>query len=151
MPSLLLYRVGFRLLIDGQIVGGVGVSGAASAQQDEDLALRRRQMCLPRRRRYNLRMSQMSKAPKVLFFDATQVNTSFSAGRAFDGTDLNYMVHTSRRDKPGLAEVHTLDTDIIYVLEGNATFVTGGTVTDAKETAPHEFRGSRIDGGTRGS
>ena len=57
------------------------------------------------------------------------------------------MVHTSRRDKPGLAEIHTLDTDIIYVMEGKATFVTGGTVADAKEIAPDELRGSRIEGG----
>src|SRR5215204_5029153 len=30
---------GIPITIDGQIVGGVGVSGAASAQQDEELAL----------------------------------------------------------------------------------------------------------------
>jgi quercetin dioxygenase-like cupin family protein len=58
------------------------------------------------------------------------------------------MVHTSRRDKPGLAEIHTLDTDIIYVMEGKATFVTGGPIADAKEIATDELRGSRIDGGT---
>jgi hypothetical protein len=29
---------GIPITIDGQIVGGVGVSGAASAQQDEELA-----------------------------------------------------------------------------------------------------------------
>lgn len=30
---------GVPILVDGQVVGGVGVSGAASAQQDEELAL----------------------------------------------------------------------------------------------------------------
>src|SRR5687767_6583119 len=30
---------GVPIVIDGQVVGGVGVSGAASAQQDEDLAI----------------------------------------------------------------------------------------------------------------
>src|SRR5437762_5111357 len=30
---------GIRIMIDGQVVGGVGVSGAASANQDEELAL----------------------------------------------------------------------------------------------------------------
>lgn len=30
---------GVPILVDGQIVGGVGVSGAASAQQDEELAI----------------------------------------------------------------------------------------------------------------
>jgi len=64
-----------------------------------------------------------------------------------DGTDRNYMVHTSRRNKPGQAEIHTLDTDIIYVMQGTSTFVTGGAAVDAKEIAPNEIRGSRIDGG----
>ena len=32
-------------------------------------------------------------------------------------------------------------------MEGAATLVTGGKVPDAKETAPNEFRGSKIEGG----
>jgi uncharacterized protein GlcG (DUF336 family)/quercetin dioxygenase-like cupin family protein len=133
---------GIPITIDGQIVGGVGVSGAASAQQDEELALAGAGVLTAK-----TADTQMSKAP-VLFFDASQVSTSFSKGAVLlDGTDRNYMVHTSRREQPGQAEVHTLDTDIIYVLEGNATFVTGGTAIETKETAPNEFRGSRIEGG----
>jgi len=84
----------------------------------------------------------------VLFFSNDRVAASFSMGSVLlDGTNRNYMVHTSRRDKPGLAEIHTLDTDIIYVMEGTATFVTGGTAVEAKETESNELRGSRIDGG----
>ena len=30
---------GVPIVVDGQVVGGIGVSGAASAQQDEELAL----------------------------------------------------------------------------------------------------------------
>ena len=30
---------GIPILVDGQIIGAVGVSGAASAQQDEELAI----------------------------------------------------------------------------------------------------------------
>jgi uncharacterized protein GlcG (DUF336 family)/quercetin dioxygenase-like cupin family protein len=135
---------GIPITIDGQIVGGVGVSGAASAQQDEELALAGAGVLTADTKTAD---TQVSKAP-VLFFDASQVSTSFSKGAVLlDGTDRNYMVHTSRREKPGQAEVHTLDTDIIYVLEGNATFVTGGTAIDPKETSPNEFRGSRIEGG----
>ncbi len=136
---------GVPITVDGQIVGGVGVSGAASAQQDEELAIAGANVLS------EAKMSGMSPAnkPEALFFDATQVTTSFSAGAVLlDGNDRNYMVHTSRRDKPGLAELHTLDTDIIYVIEGKATFVTGGTVPDATKIAPDELRGSRIQGGT---
>jgi glc operon protein GlcG len=49
---------------------------------------------------------------------------------------------------PAHSEIYTLDTDIIYVLEGTATIVTGGTAVDAKEIASGEIRGSRIEGGT---
>lgn len=135
---------GIPIIIDGQIVGGVGVSGAASAQQDEELAMAGASVFS------DAKASDITPAnkPPVLFFDAKQVNTSFSSGAVLlDGSDRNYMVHTSRRDKPGLAEIHTLDTDIIYVMQGTATFVTGGTAVDAKETEPNEIRGSRIEGG----
>jgi glc operon protein GlcG len=135
---------GIPIAIDGQIVGGVGVSGAASAQQDEELAIAGVNALT------EAKVSEKSSAKNepVLFFNATQVSTSFSAGAVLlDGTDRNYMVHTSRRDKPGLAEIHALDTDIIYVLEGKATIVTGGMAVDVKETAPNELRGTRIEGG----
>ncbi len=136
---------GVPITVDGQIVGGVGVSGASSAQQDEELAMAGAGVFSA-----EMKTSETMPATKspVLFFDASQVNASFSKGAVLlDGTDRNYMVHTSRRDKPGRAEIHTLDTDIIYVMQGTATFVTGGTAVEAKEIAANEIRGSRIDGG----
>ena len=135
---------GVPIVIDGQIVGGVGVSGAASAQQDEELAIAGANVFTGPKGSD----AMPSGTPPVLFFDAKQVSASFSTGSVLlDGNDRNYMIHTSRRDKPGLAEIHTLDTDIIYVMEGSATLVTGGTAVDAKEVAVNELRGSRIEGG----
>src|SRR5687767_6585584 len=84
---------GVPITVDGQIVGGVGVSGAASAQQDEELAIAGANVLS------EAKISGMSQANKseTLFFDATQVSTSFSAGAVLlDGNDRNYMVHTSR-------------------------------------------------------
>jgi uncharacterized protein GlcG (DUF336 family)/quercetin dioxygenase-like cupin family protein len=136
---------GVPIIVDGQIVGGVGVSGASSAQQDEELAMAGANVFSA-----DSRMSDaMPMSPsQVLFFDKTQVSASFSKGAVLlDGTDRNYMVHTSRRDKPGQAEVHTRDTDIIYVMQGTATFITGGSAVEAKEIAPNEIRGLRIEGG----
>ena len=135
---------GVPITVDGQIVGGVGVSGAASAQQDEELAIAGANVFS------DSKMSELTPAnkPAVLYFDAKQVNASFSTGAVLlDGGSRNYMVHTSRRDKPGSAEIHTLDTDIIYVTQGTATLVTGGAAVEAKEIAPNEIRGSRIEGG----
>ena len=51
------------------------------------------------------------------------------------------------RGAEGQVEVHVKDTDIIYMLEGSTTFVTGGTMVGGKTTAPDEIRGSNVQGG----
>jgi glc operon protein GlcG len=131
---------GVPITVDGQIVGGIGVSGAASAQQDEELAIAGANA---------LSASAMNGAASpVIYFDKAKVSAAFVNGSVLvDGDNRNYMVHASHRDKPGLAEIHALDTDIIYVLEGSATLVTGGTAVDARTTAPYESRGTSINGG----
>ncbi|HXE90907.1 MAG TPA: heme-binding protein [Terriglobales bacterium] len=127
---------GVPVLVDNQVVGGVGVSGAASAAQDEELAIAGANA-----------LSGTMAAP-VSYFDKDQVSAAFAKGAVlFDGQGRNYMVHASRREKPGQAEIHNHDTDIIYVLEGTATFVTGGTVVDPKNIAPDEIRGATIENG----
>jgi glc operon protein GlcG len=136
---------GIPIVVDGQVVGGVGVSGAMSAQQDEELAIAGANAITADAKMGDA--MQVTK-PIVLFFDKSQVSESFSKGAVLlDGMNRNYMVNTSRRDAPGLAEIHTLDTDIIYVIAGTATFVTGGSAVDTKQIEPNEIRGSRIDGG----
>ena len=129
---------GVPITVDGQVIGGVGVSGAASAQQDEELAIAGANAFTP----------DAMNIP-VSYFESKMVAAAFSNGAVLlDGVDgRNYMVHASHRDKPGLAEIHTLDTDIVYVLEGTATFVTGGKAVEAKTIAPNEIRGSAIEGG----
>jgi len=77
------------------------------------------------------------------------VDEGFAKGSVlFDGADgRNYMVHASRRETRGMVEVHTKDTDILYVLKGTATVVTGGTMVEGKNIAPDEIRGREITGG----
>lgn len=135
---------GIPIQVDGQIVGGVGVSGAASAQQDEELAIAGANALAGA----GSAMAVPMAAP-VTYFPKDQVDAAFTKGAVlFDGTGgRNYMVHASRRDAAGQAEVHARDTDIVYVLDGSATFVTGGTVVDGKATAPDEIRGASIRGG----
>ena len=90
-----------------------------------------------------------SRAP-VSYYRAENVAKSFAQGAVLFNNGTNYMIHTSRRVAPGMAEVHTRDTDLIYVLEGSATFVTGGRVIDGRTTAPDEIRGASIaEGETR--
>jgi hypothetical protein len=92
-----------------------------------------------------------AQASEVTYLPAAQVSAAFANGAVLvDGVGRNYMVHASRRDAAGEAEVHVRDTDIIHVLEGATTFVTGGTVVDGRTTAPDEIRGRAIrDGETR--
>jgi quercetin dioxygenase-like cupin family protein len=44
-------------------------------------------------------------------------------------------------------EVHTNEADLFYVIDGSATQVLGGRVTEGKETGPGQIRGSKIEGG----
>jgi glc operon protein GlcG len=135
---------GIPIMVDGQIVGGVGVSGAATADQDEKLAIAGANAMSA-----GTANASADPAPAVSYFDKAQVETAFAKGDVlFDGSDgRNYMVHASRREKPGQAEIHTKDADVIYVLDGSATFVTGGDAVDAKTTAADELRGSAIRNG----
>ena len=82
----------------------------------------------------------------VTYIPAEQVNAAFAKGAVLvnNGT---YQVHASRREEPGQVEVHVKDTDVIYMLEGSTTFITGGTMVGGKTTAPDEMRGSDITGG----
>jgi glc operon protein GlcG len=86
-------------------------------------------------------------AGDVLYFAKPQADAAFAKGMPLTENPL-FKVHASRRDAPGLGEVHAADTDVIYVISGHATFVTGGRLLDAKEIAPNELRGAGIVGGT---
>jgi hypothetical protein len=61
-----------------------------------------------------------SAGPKLHYYRAENVAKSFAEGAVlFAEPGINYMIHTSRRTAPGMAEVHTQDTDLIHVLEGS--------------------------------
>ena len=59
----------------------------------------------------------------------------------------NYTVMTMRRTGPGQAELHDKDMDVIYVIDGAATIITGGTMPDVKTTEPGEKRSASIKDG----
>jgi quercetin dioxygenase-like cupin family protein len=78
--------------------------------------------------------------------DHTKVNAAFTKGMPLLETN-NFKIHASRREAPGLVEIHTRDTDIVYVLEGAATLVTGGKALGTHTIAPDEIRGNAIEAG----
>lgn len=136
---------------EGTIVGAVGVSGAASAQQDEELAIAGANAL------GSMDIASMANghAPlPVTYIESQKVAASFQRGAVLVGEDetmmhaaRNYMVHASHRDKAGVVEIHEYDTDIVYVLKGSATLITGGTPEGTKTIAPHEFRAPTVNGG----
>jgi len=66
-------------------------------------------------------------------------------GRLSLGTDHNAAV--LRRTSAGQVEVHVKETDIFYIVEGEATFVTGGKMIGGKESRPNQLLGTDIEGG----
>ena len=136
---------------EGKVVGAVGVSGAASAQQDEELAIAGAKSLES--------MDMMSMANghvplPVTYIESPRVAAAFTKGAVLLGEDetmmhaaRNYMVHASHRDKAGVVEIHEYDTDIVYVLKGSAMLITGGTPEGTKAIAPHEFRAPNVNGG----
>ena len=62
-------------------------------------------------------------------------------------TAPNLSVTIAHRMEPGMVEVHDKETDTIYVLDGSATIVTGGTMIGGNVTAPGQHRGTDINGG----
>ncbi len=140
---------GVPIVVDGQVIGAVGVSGAASAKQDDEIAAAAANSVK------SMRAGAAGSQPAAItYIDSPMVAAAFAKGAVLVGNEehmmhasRNYMVHASRREAPGMAEIHDWDTDIIHVLDGTATFVTGGTVVDPKPTGPGEIRGKAIQGG----
>ena len=62
-------------------------------------------------------------------------------------TAPNLSILMAHRSEPGMVEVHDKETDTIYVLDGAATIVTGGTMVGGSVTAPGQQRGTDIKGG----
>jgi len=133
---------GVPLVVGEDVVGAIGVSGAASAQQDEEIALAGAAAA----RTLKPGVAGAATTRRVTFIDSAMVARGFDKGAVLVNMG-NYMVHASHRESDGVAEIHTLDTDIIYMLEGAATLVTGGSVPEARVTEPNEFRGQAIVGG----
>lgn len=66
-------------------------------------------------------------------------------GPLVNANDLT--VSGSHRDKAGSVEIHDHETDVFYVTDGEATFVTGGTIVGKKATKSGQWTGTNIEGG----
>ena len=95
-----------------------------------------------------VRLAVAADAPPtdVVLFEHGKVDAAFAKGMALMANS-SYKISAGRRVTAGNVEVQEKDTDIFFVTEGAATFVTGGTVVEPTTNSPGEIRGKAITGG----
>ena len=84
--------------------------------------------------------------PAVTYVDHDKVAAALAKSGQIARTG-DYMVSGAHRSGPGQVEVHDKETDIVYVTDGEATFVTGGTMVGGKMTKAGQWLGTDIQGG----
>ena len=131
---------GMPILHDGHVVGAIGVSGASSADEDQELA--------------TIGAEALTAAAAVngsgngaAYFPSAKVQEKFETGGLLLDTS-GYKIDAGRRDAPGEVEYHERVVDVMRVVDGTATVVTGGEIESAREVAPGELRGASVRGGT---
>jgi uncharacterized protein GlcG (DUF336 family) len=116
---------GMPILHEGYVVGAIGVSGASSADEDQELATIGA----------NALSSPNGRANGAAFFASEDVRRKFETGGLLLET-AGYKIDAGRREGPGAPELHESEVDVMRVVEGSATVVTGG-----------QIKGDRIEGG----
>ena len=116
---------GMPILYDGHVVGAIGVSGASSADEDQELAVIGA----------NALSSPNGRTNGAAFFASDDVRRKFETGGLLLETHA-YKIDAGRREAPGAPELHEHEVDVMRVVEGRATVITGG-----------EIKGDRIEGG----
>ena len=85
-------------------------------------------------------------ASGVVFVDAQTVAAALAKGGALV-TRPDLLVSGSHRDKGGQVEVHDKETDVLYIVDGEATFVTGGKMVGGQSSRADQWLGTDITGG----
>jgi mannose-6-phosphate isomerase-like protein (cupin superfamily) len=95
----------------------------------------------------SLANTSAQQAPaQVTYVDTAKMNELFAKpGALANGPDFTASI--ARRTAAGQVEIHAKETDIFYIVDGSATFVTGGTMVGGKETRPNQMLGTDITGG----
>ena len=127
---------GIPIVHDGHVIGAVGVSGASSADEDQELAvLGSRSLA-----------TANGSANGASFFDEENVRAKFATGGLLLDAGA-YKLDAGRREAPGEAEYHTHTVDVMHVVQGTATVLTGGEMVGAHSVADGELRAESVAGG----
>jgi uncharacterized protein GlcG (DUF336 family) len=132
---------------DGHVVGAIGVSGATSADEDNELArIGAAAIASAMVARVNGDPAADGHRNGAAFFAAAEVADRFESGGLLLDT-AGYKIDAGRREAPGEVEYHEHTVDVMHVLEGSATVVLGGEMRDVREIAPGELRAAAVVGG----
>ena len=82
---------------------------------------------------------------KVTYVHHDKVSATMAkGGPIIEDTGLRVL---AQRRGSGEVEVHETTNHVFIIVDGEATFVTGGTLVGAKQTAPGQIRASDVQGG----
>jgi uncharacterized protein GlcG (DUF336 family)/mannose-6-phosphate isomerase-like protein (cupin superfamily) len=132
---------GMPIVVDGQVVGAVGVSGASSADEDQELST------LGAAAARAAAAAMNGRANGAAYFGDDAVRAKFATGGLLLETP-RYKLDAGRRVAPGEVEYHERTVDVMHVVSGTATVVTGGEMVEPREVAPGEVRAKGTNGGT---
>ncbi len=86
----------------------------------------------------------------VVFVGHEQVMAALD-GQTHGGGPLvkapDLLVMGAHRAEAGHVEVHDKETDVFYIVDGEATLITGGKMLGGKVTSPGQWLGASIEGG----
>jgi uncharacterized protein GlcG (DUF336 family) len=126
---------GVPIVRDGQVIGAIGVSGASSADEDQELAA--------------IGAGALAAAGTnghAVFISGASLREKFEQGGLLVDNG-RYKLDAGRRSAPGEVEFHERVVDVMHVVQGQATVLTGGEMVSPREVAPGELRASRVEGG----
>ena len=82
---------------------------------------------------------------KVTYVHHDKVSATMAkGGPIIEDTGLRVL---AQRRGSGEVEVHETTNHVFIIVDGEATFVTGGTLVGAKQTAPGQIRAADVQGG----
>jgi uncharacterized protein GlcG (DUF336 family) len=130
---------GIPITFDGTVIGAIGVSGATSADEDNELAGIGAKAAETAAR-------SNGRANGAAFFSNRRLKDKFKQGGLLLDT-TGYKIDAGRRERPGEVEYHERVTDVMHVVQGSATVVTGGDMVKPREVGAGELRAKSVRGG----
>lgn len=134
---------GMPVIYDGQIVGALGVSGASSADEDHALAEIGAQALTATAER-----PEADQGGRALFIARKALDEKFRTGGLLL-KERRFKLDAGRRIAAGEVEYHEHVIDVMYIVRGEATLVSGGEMLASRIVGDGELRARATRNGKR--